>query len=372
MKRLVTVVLLCLLLAPAAWAEGLEEGVTQVVESLDLTALEQASGQRDVAGTLLRLAKGEIVWDAQHVLELLLEVTLGEVRKSFSRMMGLIAPALFCGIASVLCAKGRGLGAMAENLCFFVLASIMAADMKNYLTEAEQTVSRMAELMQALFPLLLTLLAAVGATGSAALFQPAVSAASGTMTALVRGVSLRLAMGVAVITLLDQLSPRLRLSRLGALLRTAATWTLGIAFTVFIGVTAMQGVTASVADGVSIRAAKYAVDNFVPVVGGMFADTMDTLVGCSMLIKNALGITGLALLLSVAGLPLIRTLCAVLVYRLCAALLQPVSMERVSGALYAFSEVLLLLFIIQLSVGAMFFLLTAQILAVGNATVSLR
>ena len=183
---------------------------------------------------------------------------------------------------------------------------------------------------------------------------------------------MQLTLGVAMVTLLDHLSPRMRLSRLAALLRSAASWTLGAAFTVFIGVTAMQGLTAAASDGIGIRAAKYAVDNLVPVVGGMFADTMDTLVGCAMLIKNALGVTGLFLLLSVAGLPLIRTLCAVLTYRLCAALLQPVVSERVSGMIYSFSEVLMLLFIIELSVGAMFILLTAQMLAVGNMAVGLR
>jgi len=219
---------------------------------------------------------------------------------------------------------------------------------------------------------LLTLLASVGSTAGAALFQPAVAAAGGTMTTLVRSVSLPMALGMAVITMIDSLSEKMQLRRFSQLLRSCATWTLGIAFTVFIGVTAMQGLSAGTADGISIRAAKYAVDHFVPVVGGMFADTMDTLVGCSLLIKNALGITGLALLLSAAGLPMIRTLCAAMMYRLCAALLQPAGQERVAGTLHGFSDVLTVLFVIQLSVGAMFMLLIAQMLAVGNAAVMLR
>ena len=332
------------------------------------TRLDKTTGR----GVVLRLARGELVWDGEQVLTLLREAALGELRGSFLRMMGLLAPALLCGAAGLLSPRSGSVSRMTQNACFLVLAALMAGDMRVYLNEAQTTVTRMSELMQTLFPMLLTLLAAVGATSGAALFKPAVSAASGTMTALVRSVSLNLAMGVAVVTLLDFLSPRRTLFRLAALLRTVSTWTLGVAFTVFIGVTAMQGVTAATADGISIRAAKYAVDNFVPVVGGMFADTMDTLVGCSMLIKNALGVTGLALLLSTAGLPLLRTVCASLVYRLCAALLQPVAPERVSGMLHAFSEVLMLLFIIQLSVGAMFLLLTAQMLAVGNVTVGLR
>lgn len=53
----------------------------------------------------------------------------------------------------------------------------------------------------------------------------------------------------------------------------------------FLGAMSLQGVTSASIDGVAIRAAKYAVDNFVPVVGGMFSDTMDTLVGCTLIVK---------------------------------------------------------------------------------------
>lgn len=372
MKRWLFLALFLALLFTAARAEGLDAGIGQALDKVDIPALEAASGMQNLRELLTRLARGEMVWDGAQAGQALYDAALGEMRGSFSRMMGLIAPSLLCALAGTLRPRGQGVAQMAENACFLALAAMMAADMRLYLGEAERAVTRMAELMQTLFPMLLTLLAAVGATSGAALFKPAVSAASGTMTALVRGVSLRLALGAAVVALLDHLSPRMRLSRLSGLLRSAAAWTLGVAFTVFIGVTALQGVAAAAADGVGIRAAKYAVDNLVPVVGGMFADTMDTLVGCALLVKNALGVTGLAMLLSVAGLPMLRTLCAVLLYRGCAALLQPVVQDRLSGMIHAFSEVLMLLFIIELSVGAMFLLLVAQILTVGNAAVGLR
>ena len=371
MKRLIALVMLMLLLPALACAQGLDAGLEQALGQVDLAPLETAAREDNLRVYLLRLAKGEMIWDARQVLDTLLRRLYGEARSSFSRMMGLLAPALLASAAGLLGGKRKDVIRIAESACFLALAATIAADMQLYLHEAEQTVSRMAEMMQALFPILLTLLAAVGGSHGAALLEPAVSAASGIVTALVRGVSLRLSTGVAVVTLLDHLSPRMRLSRLAGLLRTASNWLLGVAFTVFLGVTSLQGLTASAADGISIRAAKYAVDNFVPVVGGMFADTMDTLVGCSLL-KNAVGVTGLALLLSAAAVPMIRTLCAVMTYRLCAALLQPVSPSRAADLLQGFSDALMLLFIIQLSVSAMFVLLVAQVLAVGNGTVGLR
>lgn len=353
-------------------AESLDTELGQVLDGLDMAPLEEAADTENLSVILLQLASGQAIWDAQAVLLMIRDIAIGELAQTFERMLTLIVPALLCALAGMLRGKGKGITVTAENACFLALSSVMASDLKTYLATAENAVIHMDEMMQALFPLLITLLAAVGATSGAALFQPAIAAASGTMTTLVRSFSLPMAMGVAVVTLLDSLSEKMKLRRLASVMRSCATWTLGIAFTVFIGVTAMQGLTAGAADGVSIRAAKYAVDHFVPVVGGMFADTMDTLVGCSLLIKNALGVTGLMLLLTAAGLPMLRTLCAALMYRLCAALLQPVAQDRVAGTLHGFSDVLTLLFVIQLSVGAMFLLLVAQMLAVGNATVTLR
>ena len=253
-----------------------------------------------------------------------------------------------------------------------LLAGCIAQDLGQQMHLAQDAVTGMADLMQSLFPLLLTLLAAVGGTAGAAFFQPAVVAACGTMTELVRSVSLPLALAAGTATILSRLSPRMRIARLCALLKTGASWTLGVGFTVFISVTALQSLGAAVADGVSLRTAKYAVDHFVPVVGGMFADTMDTLVGASLLIKNALGLTGLVLLLSAAAVPMVQTLASAMAYRACAALLEPLSDGRASGCIQDFSDILMLLFVIQLSVGAMFLLLVAQMLVVGNLTVMMR
>ena len=69
---------------------------------------------------------------------------------------------------------------------------------------------------------------------------------------------------------------------------------------------------------------------------------------------------------------MLQTLAAAMVYRACAALLEPLSDEMAGACIQDFSDILMLLFVIQLSVGAMFLLLVAQMLVVGNLTVMLR
>ncbi len=372
------VLALLLLLLPLSACAELSPAIEGALDALDLSSLEGAMEDAlhglDLRETLSRLSSGDMVWDASALLKSLFGTLMSALSGSVWRFARLLTPAILCGVIGDMRVSSarKGLFEALESACFLLLAALMAKDVGDHMALAESAITRIADLMQVLFPMLLTLLAAVGGTAGAAFYQPAVVAAGGTMTALVRDVTLPLSLAAAVLTLLNHLSDGIRIGRLAGLLKTAAQWTLGVAFTVFISVTAIQGLGVAATDGISIRAAKYTVDNFVPVVGGMFADTMDTLVGASLLIKNALGATGLIALISLAASPLMQTLAAVLVYRLCGALLEPVAHGRAAGCMNEFSGVLMLFFIIQLSIAAMFLLLIAQMLVVGNLTVMLR
>lgn len=371
---------LCLMLffiSPAR-ADTLQDEITQQLDGLSLEEMESAWQQHfsgeDMRTLLERLTRGETVLNSEQMLKTLAEAFLSTLTASLWRISHLLLPAILCGVMERLKSSFSS-AALGETLCaacFLLIAAVMAKDLGGHMQLCRENVDKMAGIMQALFPLLLTLLAAVGSTAGAAFFQPATVAACGVMCALVHRFTLPLTLGAAVTGMLDKLSPKVRLFRLSSLLKSLSSWTLGIGFTVFLSVTALQALGAAAADGVSLRTAKYMVDNFVPVVGGMVADTMDTLVGASLLIKNALGVTGLVLLLTAAAQPMMQTLASVMVYRACAALLEPVSDSRISGSIHQFSDILMMLFIIQLSVSAMFLLLVAQMLAVGQLTVMLR
>jgi stage III sporulation protein AE len=378
-RRLVWLLIALLFLALPARADELEKGLENVLDSLSISEFQKAvdsvtAEPIDVKDTVLKLARGEITWDFGKLLESLGNSLLSALTGSLWRITRVLVPAVLCGILMHM--RGAfardAVAEISRYVCFLLVAIFMVQDLTEHIALAQRTIDLLSGAMQNLFPLLLTLLAAVGGTASAAFFQPAVVAASGTMTSLIRNVTMPFAVGAAVLIILDHVSEKLHVSRLASLFKQMANWTLGVSFTVFIGVTMVQGLGTAAVDGVSIRTAKYAIDNFVPIVGGMFADTVDTLVGCSLLIKNALGTTGLMVLVGICISPMIQSLCAVLIYRLSAAILQPVAESSIVDCLYDFSNVLMLLFIIQLSISAMFLLLIAQMLVVGNLTVMLR
>lgn len=370
-------VLLALLVPLPACAESLQEAAQGLIASLELDTLGEAVRQTGwfeggVGEVLQKMASGQMVLDASEMLRWLMSSAAGVFHSSLWRMTRLMTPALLSACAGWLQHANSAAGKTARYAGLLMTMVFLVADLREHTALCTQSISRMAEWMQALFPLMITLLAAVGGTASSAFYQPAVMAAAGSMTALVERVTLPLAVSVAVLTMVGGLSEELRVSRLCRLFRQAASWTLGFGFTVFIGVMSAQGVNAAALDGVSIRTAKFAMDRFIPIVGGMFADTVDTLVGCSLVVHNALGVLGLILLLGALLTPLVRVVMTMFLYRAAAALLEPVSDSPLCRAIGSYADVFQLLFVIQLSVGAMFLLLVAQLITVANWTVMLR
>lgn len=378
MKQRILLVCFALLVLPAiARSESMAQGIVDAVGKLDLGELSRQMEQSewlqgDAASLLQSLASGKAVLSPDGVVQWLLSQVAGVFQNSLWRVTRLLAPALLIAVAEQLFSGESGARKAVRYAGLIMTMGFLVADLREYTELCRNSVAGMAGLMQAIFPLLVTLLAAVGGTTSSVFYQPAVMAAAGSMTTLIQNVTMPFAVSVAVLTMVGGLSEDIRVSKLCKLFRQVANWTLGFGFTVFIGVMTVQGLSAAAVDGVSIRTAKYAMDNFIPIVGGMFADTVDTLVGCSLLVQNAVGVLGLLLLLGRLLLPLLRTVAVMLLYRAAAAVLEPMCVSPLCRCIDNYAEVFSLLFIIQLSVGAMFMLLCAQLLTVGNLTVMLR
>ena len=368
--------ILLLLLPRPALAESLTEGVGQVISGLDASALEdmlQGSDPFQATGgfkeTLAAIARGEMTLDFEQAMALLSDHFFAAAKASLWRLTRLAAPAMIWGVLQRLSGKS---GESGKAICLLIVCLFLTQDLSEHMALCRETVKKISSGMQGLFPMLLTMMAAVGGSAGSALMQPAVVAAASSMTGLMESVTLPLAIASAMLTMLCRLGEGIRLTRLADLALRAATWTLGICFTVFIGVITTRSVTAAAIDGVTLRTAKYALDNLIPIVGGLFADTVDTLLGSSLLVQGALGVTGLMLIAAWAMGPLCQTFAAAVMYKITAALLQPVSDGELGGCIHDFSRVLMLLFVIQLCTAAMFLMLIAQLISVSSMTMMLR
>ncbi|MDQ0220808.1 stage III sporulation protein AE [Peribacillus cavernae] len=261
---------------------------------------------------------------------------------------------------------------VAYAIVYMVLIILALNSFHVAITYTKETIDLMISFLMALLPLLLALIAASGGVISAGFFHPILLFLMNTSGILVQFVVLPLLFLAAILSIVSTLTDQYKVTQLAQLLRNLGIGMLGAFMTVFLGVISVQGTTSAVADGVTLRTAKFITGNFIPVIGRMVTDATDTVINASVLLKNTVGMAGVAILLLITAFPAIKILTVAFIYKLAAGLLQPLGGGPVINCLDIISKSMLYIFAALAIVSLMFFLSITVIIAAGNITLMVR
>ncbi|MFO7265092.1 MAG: stage III sporulation protein AE [Limnochordales bacterium] len=361
----------------------LREAVEEQLRLLDTRALDEllAGLDDDIRRRLPAAGLRDVLLDPQGGLRLnpvelgleMLRYLLQEVLVQ-SRLLGqLVVLAVLCGLlhnlAGSLSKAATEFGFLAAYLVviFIGLQSFsLAADI------GRGTLATMSGFMLSLLPLLSTMLAAVGAVSSAALFHPMLVTSVTLVVNLIERVVFPLLFLAAALGVVGRIATEFPLTRIAGLFRQGAVTALGFFFTLFLGVMVIRGAIAPVADGVALRAGKFLAGAFIPVVGGMMADAMEVVMGGSLLIKNAIGVFGMATLLILLAFPLLKIFALVVIYRVATVLVEPISDARLVDALGTMAQTLMLVMAAVATAALMFFIVITVVVGIGNLAAVVR
>lgn len=295
----------------------------------------------------------------------------GEARSASGMLLLLLGLALLCGFVRALTAgKEGGVQEAAGFVCrCFALAAVLSTSLSS-VALVLACMDALVQFMQIALPVLLLLLTAIGGVVSAGVFQPAVTMLCGTVTGVMRAVVVPFAVAGGVIGLVGSLGGRASMGEMAGLMKRVAKWIIGAASTLYVGTTAVRGMTAAAYDGVTMRTAKYAASSLVPMVGGMVSGTMDTMLGCALLVKNAAGLTAILLTVSAVLLPLLRLVVQMLLLRLASALAEPIAGSQLPAMFGAAADMLSFLFAATLAVALMFLVTIGLITGIGGASIA--
>jgi len=234
------------------------------------------------------------------------------------------------------------------------------------------TVNAMSQFLVALIPLIFALTAATGGLASVAFFHPLIIFLVNASGWLISSFVLPLLVMSALLAIVSTLSDHYKLTRLSELFKNVALFTLAGFFAIFLGVISVQGAATSISDGLMVKSAKFFTGNFIPVVGRMFTEAADTVMGASVLLKNTIGIAGLLILICITIFPLLKILSLAFIYNLAAAVLQPLGGGPVIDCLVIMAKSVFYLFASLAVVSLMFFLAITIIVASGNLSLMVR
>ncbi|WP_423227634.1 stage III sporulation protein AE [Paenibacillus filicis] len=261
---------------------------------------------------------------------------------------------------------------IAYAISFLVLMIIAVNSFNVAIGYAKSAITDMIHFMIAVVPLLLTLLASMGNAVSVTVLHPLIVFMVHAVGTAVHLVVFPLLFFSAILHIVSGLSDKYKVTQLANLLRTVSLACLGIFITVFLGVISVQGATGAVADGVTIRTAKYIAGNFVPVVGRLFSDASETVIGASLLVKNAVGLAGVVVIMVLCAFPALKIMALAFIYNISAAVMQPLGDNPIIACLETIGKSMIYVFAALAVVGLMFFLAITIMIAAGNVSVMMR
>lgn len=253
--------------------------------------------------------------------------------------------------------------------CYAFLIVLISRTFYIGVTTAKEAIIGMTDFMAALMPVLLMLLASVGGFTQVAVMDPLVIGVTNISARVFADLIIPIISITFVIQFVNNISEEYKIDKLAKLINKSILWVQGTIMTIFIGIVTIRSMTTATIDAVAEKTMKFAVDSFIPIVGKSLSDAISTVAGYSLLLKNALSSIGLIVLIAIIILPLIKMISMAFIYKLTAALMEPISDSRLIKCIGAAGDSLVLITACLISVSVMFFIMIAIIATAGKSII---
>lgn len=192
------------------------------------------------------------------------------------------------------------------KIVFMSIAIILLLQIfKTLSNELKDVVQKIFSFSKALFPILLSLILMSGSVGSHSVYNSLFIFLINTGSYVFTYFLMPLATAIFVLTLANSLSSDKRLSKVIDLFKAIFKYVVIIFFSIFGLFSSINLITSGVKDGVSLRLTKYAIKNYIPIIGGYVSQGFDFIHSCSIVIKNAFGVCGILILILIVIKPVI-------------------------------------------------------------------
>ena len=317
------------------------------------------------------IENGEGNLSVSTVISAVVSLFFKEVKTVLSLAFSIVVIGIICSLFKNLQSSfsSEGISQIAFFACYAILIILLSKTFIISLSLAKDVIVQIATFMDKVLPLLAALLIASGGLTQAATMDPIILGATILIPKIYLNIIIPLILITFVLQFANNISTEPTLSNLCGLIKKSTVWIQGFIITVFIGVLTIRGISSSTIDAVTLKTTKFTIDNFIPIVGKSLSDAISSVAGYSLIIKNAIGSIGLIVIILIIIYPIIKIVLSSLIFKLSAALLEPITDKRITSSIAAAGESLILIMSCVLCVSLMFFVLIAIMISAGKFVV---
>ena len=326
----------------------------------------------DISDTLNSAITGKI--DNNKIFKKILKIFGNEMVASIKTLVAVLTIVLIHSILKAITdnSETSDISKIIYYVQYILIVTIVMTNFSDLIKTIANTIQNLVGFMNSLIPLLITLMIYTGNIATSGLLEPIIIfviefIANIIVTLILPSVSI-----ITALIIVSKLSNKVQISRITKFLKSSIIWFLGIILTVFVGVISLEGTLSSSIDGITAKTAKAAVSSMIPVVGKILGDSVDSVLGCGLVLKNALGVIGVVIIVGISIMPVLKLAILTIMYNISSAIIEPLADEKIVKLLGEIGDIFKLLLAILCSVSVLLIVGITLVIKISNSGMMYR
>ncbi len=180
---------------------------------------------------------------------------------------------------------------------YILIVTIIMSNFGDIISVVKDTSQNLVGFMNMLVPIMISLMVYTGSVVTSGVIEPIILFIINFIGNIIQSILIPLVLIITVLAIVSKVSNKIQIDKLSGFLKSGVVWFLGIILTLFVGIVSLEGTLSSSIDGITAKTTKAAVSTIIPVVGKVLGDAVDSVLGCGVILKNAVGVVGVLIII---------------------------------------------------------------------------
>ncbi len=307
--------------------------------------------------------------DNTKILKYIINILGDNLKDALQVMSGVIVVIIIHSILKTISENlgNESVAKIAYYIQYILIVTLIMGNFSNIIEDIKISISDLTSFANTLIPLLTTLMIATGNAVSSHMIEPILLLVITFIGNFITNVLIPIVLVSTALGIISKISDYAQVDKLSKFLKKGSTLVLTTILTLFMSLATLEGGITSGLDGMTLKAGKSLVSNAIPVVGGILGDAIDTVLGYSNIIKNAVGVVGIFVIICICIKPILNLTALTITYYLGAALCQPIADKKIVSLIEQMGGTFKIFLAIMFTITVMLIIGIAIVMRISNS-----
>ena len=326
----------------------------------------------DISDILNSAIKGEI--DNSTIYKKILNLLGTEVQTGIRSLLSILVIIIIHSILKLISEslENDNISKLIYYVQYIAIVTIIMSNFSDIIDLVKNTTMNLVGFMNTLIPVLISLMLYTGSITTTSILEPIILFMINFIGNFIQDILIPIILIITSISIISKISDNIQIEKISKFLKSSTIWFLGLILTIFVGIVSLEGTLASSVDGITAKTAKALVSSAVPVVGKILGDVIDSVLGCGVILKNAVGFLGVIIIIGICIIPILKLSVLSISYKLVASISEVIADSKIVKLLDQISDIFKILLAILVTVAFMVIIGTTLLVKMSNTGMMFR